>query len=111
MTDEQHDEVTHEPRKRTWFDDDSSVYMVLGLVFLVIGVSGLANDSAQWTFLPIGIVFMAVFATSSRKKKRSERHGHPGGDDGSPAVADRGSDHDGGDGGFGGGDGGGGGGD
>lgn len=109
MTDEQHDQVAHGPGKRTWFDDDNSVYLILGLVFLVIGISGLANDSAQWTFLPIGIVFMAISATSSRKKTDSR-----GGGDGGPAVGGRGSDHDvdgGGSDGSGGGDGGGGGGD
>lgn len=66
-------------------------YLPIGLVFLVLGLSGLFNDSLRYgamAFLPVGFVFL-ILAMQARSDDDAD-HGAAHGE-GGPAGADQGA--------------------
>lgn len=62
-------------------EQNRTALLPVGLVFLVVGLTGLTNDSMRYAslaFLPVGVVFLILAA-----------QGRPGGDEDAAATAER----------------------
>ncbi|MCC2313549.1 hypothetical protein [Cellulomonas xiejunii] len=67
-------------------DGTNNAFLVLGLVFFVLGLSGIASgETSRIVFLPVGIVFFAVSVARSREARQDREAGS--GSDGGPAAA------------------------
>jgi hypothetical protein len=69
-----------------------AAYLPIGIVFLVLGMSGLLNDSmryASFAFFPVGVVFL-VLAMQGRSGEAADQEAPPGAppadDDGPPRA-------------------------
>lgn len=67
-----------------------AAYLPIGIVFLVLGMSGLLNDSmryASFAFFPVGVVFL-VLAMQGRSDEAADQEAPPpsADDDGPPRV-------------------------
>jgi hypothetical protein len=65
--------------------DPNAAFLPIGIVFLVLGLSGLASDSMRGTsaaFLPVGIVFLVL---SLRSATRGHDDGGAAPQEGPPA--------------------------
>ncbi|MCC2333879.1 hypothetical protein [Cellulomonas wangsupingiae] len=64
-------------------DTQDGAFLALGLVFFVLGLSGVAGgDSSRTVFLAVGVVFIALAASRTTASRRGGRRGGRG--DGSP---------------------------
>ncbi|WP_158371079.1 hypothetical protein [Cellulosimicrobium cellulans] len=57
-----------------------AAYLPIGIVFLVLGMSGLLNDSMRYAslaFFPVGVVFL-VLAMQGRSAESADPEAHPG---------------------------------
>ncbi|MBF0688121.1 MAG: hypothetical protein IR158_10220 [Cellulomonas sp.] len=66
-------------------DGTNGAFVVLGLVFFVLGISGIASgETSRIAFLPVGVVFFAVSVARSREARQARETGS--GSDGGPAA-------------------------
>jgi len=74
------------PNRKPPVDGTNNAFLVLGLVFFVLGISGIASgETSRIVFLPVGVVFFAVSVVRSREARQARETGS--GSDGGPAAA------------------------